>query len=308
MKISIAIPTYNRDDTLIEVLKSIDQQTLKPDEVIVVAAETNNTVEARVRSVAPQMDYEIFFYSNSAGLTIQRNRAIQEFKGDVLIFLDDDVTLTTGFLAQIKKAFNDNPEVVGVGGYIKNVFSKKIEIPWRIPVNLFGYSYHPGRVLKSGICLTLTSLKSFSGYKKVDFLPGSGMAYRREVFEQIQFNPLLREYGIVEDKEFSFRASRIGPLVIAGDAHYFHHKLAGSRPNSINMAFFRVKYMLCLWYIWFPGQSKKYYYQQIFFWIYDVMLRFLLLPFSRTKKNQMMDILGKTKAILKYSFVKPELK
>lgn len=41
-KISVVIPTYNRREALIETLKSLNNQTVLPDEVIIVDESTQN--------------------------------------------------------------------------------------------------------------------------------------------------------------------------------------------------------------------------------------------------------------------------
>jgi glycosyltransferase involved in cell wall biosynthesis len=85
--ISVIIPTFNRKDTLFEAINSVFDQTLLPDEVIVIdCGSKDGTKEAIYKYHKPIRFLETKF----SGASAQRNIGISEAKGSYIAFLDDD--------------------------------------------------------------------------------------------------------------------------------------------------------------------------------------------------------------------------
>jgi len=91
MKTSVIIPTYNGAHKIPKILQCLQQQTLRPFEVIVaIDGSTDNTADV----IKP---YEGFFDSfkvvrqNNSGRSVIRNCGAGVAQGDVLIFYDDDM-------------------------------------------------------------------------------------------------------------------------------------------------------------------------------------------------------------------------
>jgi len=84
--LSIIIPTYNEEDYLPLLLSSIEHQTLRPLEVIVADAHS----EDRTREIAKNYGARVV----KGGMPGPgRNRGAQVANGDILLFLDADVIL-----------------------------------------------------------------------------------------------------------------------------------------------------------------------------------------------------------------------
>ena len=66
-----------------------------------------------------------YYYEAEPGLHAGRHRGLKEAKGDILVYIDDDIEATTNWLSSIQQAFTD-PEVVLVGGNNLPLF---IELP-----------------------------------------------------------------------------------------------------------------------------------------------------------------------------------
>jgi GT2 family glycosyltransferase len=60
-----------------------------------------------------------FIYSSPPGLTRARNAGIEAGDADLVIFVDDDVVLESGFISEHVKAANRNPRAIGVVGRIR---------------------------------------------------------------------------------------------------------------------------------------------------------------------------------------------
>ncbi len=98
--VSVIIPTFNRKDSLRKTLDGLARQTLPPEqfEVVVVSdGSTDGTEEFLAGCAMPFLLRPIT--QPNGGPARARNRGIQEARGEVIIFLDDDVEPVPEFLA-----------------------------------------------------------------------------------------------------------------------------------------------------------------------------------------------------------------
>jgi uncharacterized protein (TIGR00661 family) len=100
MKISIIIPTYNEEDYLPLLLKSIKGQDFKDYEIIV--ADANS--EDRTRQIARNYGCKVV----EGGIpSVGRNKGAEVAQGDYLLFLDSDSILTEGYLKYALDEFEE---------------------------------------------------------------------------------------------------------------------------------------------------------------------------------------------------------
>ena len=115
--LSVIVPTRNRAERLELALRSLAQQTLRPSnfEIIVV----DNGSRDRTRVVVAEFEKTFgsirYVYDASPGLHVGRHHGFREAKGDVLVFIDDDIEAFPTLLSSIKAAFEDS-KVGLVGG------------------------------------------------------------------------------------------------------------------------------------------------------------------------------------------------
>jgi glycosyltransferase involved in cell wall biosynthesis len=105
MKISYVVPTKNSERTLEACLASLRAQTGVEVEVVVV----DNSSTDRTRAIAARLAdvVETFGPERSA----QRNRGMHLSTGDVVVFVDSDMTFEQSVGSDIAEAFLDRPEV-----------------------------------------------------------------------------------------------------------------------------------------------------------------------------------------------------
>lgn len=99
--LSVIIPTFNRSDSLRRTLESLVLQTLPVErfEVVVVDDGGSDDTESATRSTHPlSIKYE---YQENQGSAVARNRGVCLSAGSVLIFIDDDMTLDSAYLAAV---------------------------------------------------------------------------------------------------------------------------------------------------------------------------------------------------------------
>ncbi len=85
MKISVIIPTFNRAEHLPKAIRSVLDQTIKADEIIVVDDGSNDNTKNILQ------DYPIkYFYQKNKGVSSARNKGIELAANDWICFLDSD--------------------------------------------------------------------------------------------------------------------------------------------------------------------------------------------------------------------------
>src|SRR5436305_11094952 len=99
--ISVCICTYNRPESLQRTLESLASQLNADSGVIELLIVDNNCTDDTYQIIeAFRVGLPVRRVTESRqGLAHARNRAVTEFRGDVLLFTDDDVRFGTGWLA-----------------------------------------------------------------------------------------------------------------------------------------------------------------------------------------------------------------
>jgi len=214
MKISIIICTKDRKTDLFRAIKSIENQSRKPDEIVIVDASTNQ--DFRKELIETFKDLNISYLHMEPGLTKQRNRGIKVSTGDVVLFLDDDVVLESNYLAQIENLFiaDNNKLVGGAMGRIINIDNRSLKFRmYQLFAKVFLLtSEGNGKIKLSGLPTHPFTVR-YSRPVEVEVLSGAQMAYRREVFKKNLFDEVLQGYCYMEDVDFSYRVSKEFKLV-----------------------------------------------------------------------------------------------
>ncbi|HOV90156.1 MAG TPA: glycosyltransferase family 2 protein [Syntrophorhabdaceae bacterium] len=120
MKLSVIIPTRNRDKYLEKAIQSISEQTLPQDlfEVIVVDNGSKDNTKKVAESFVGKIKNLIYIYYETPGLHVGRHSGLLAAKSDILVYGDDDIIATTTWLEGILESFEDE-RVALVGG--KNI-------------------------------------------------------------------------------------------------------------------------------------------------------------------------------------------
>lgn len=114
MKISIIIITKNRPIELKDCLNSIECQEYLPDEIIIVDSSTTNETK---NMIANYVSLNIIYYGHFYGGTSKaRNYGLENTKGDIIVFIDDDVILHPAYIKEIRNYFMNNLSVGALTG------------------------------------------------------------------------------------------------------------------------------------------------------------------------------------------------
>jgi glycosyltransferase involved in cell wall biosynthesis len=221
MTVSVVICAYTLDrwDQLVAAVKSCADQSLVPDELILVVDYNDELLERSEREIS---NSKVVANRSTKGLSGARNTGIAVSKGDVVVFLDDDAYADSRWLENILRPFN-NDSVAGVGGWIIPSFDGPT--PAWFPETFYwilGCSYKglppSGSMIRNPI--------------------GANMALRRRVFASVGgFTTGLGRVGKIplgcEETELCIRYRATHPgeyFILQGDA-LVHHRVPATRLN-----------------------------------------------------------------------------
>lgn len=187
LDLSLIIATYNRAEQLMVTLESVATQRHPAQrwECIVVDNNSKDDTRERVEAFAaahPDLQLRYVFESNQ-GLSYARNRGIEEAKGEIIAFVDDDERIVEEFVSAYVELFASHPDAMSAGGKIV------AEYPTGRPRWMSKYAEQP-------IANPMDFGKSIKPFPKGRIPGGGNMAMRRSVFDKIgQFDTSLGRTG-----------------------------------------------------------------------------------------------------------------
>ena len=97
--LSVVIPTYRRSQKLPQLLESFSQQTLRPDEILIVDQNPEQTPPEWFDEYAAKLPLKITFQTEP-NASAARNLGFTLSAGDVVLFVDDDLVAAERFCEQ----------------------------------------------------------------------------------------------------------------------------------------------------------------------------------------------------------------
>lgn len=136
MKISFITTVLNEENTISELLESLNNQTKKPDEIIIVdGGSSDQTVteiknhpfdKPRTRKSKIKNNIEFKILIKKGNRSIGRNEAIRNAKGDIILCSDAGCVLDKNWIKEIIAPFSDHETDV-VSGYYKGIAKNAFE-------------------------------------------------------------------------------------------------------------------------------------------------------------------------------------
>jgi GT2 family glycosyltransferase len=116
MRVSVVIPSYNRRASLLRLLESLRQQTLRPSEFEVLVVDDGSTDGTPDMLRSLHMPYELTVLQQpNAGPGAARNRGVRAATADRIVFLDDDTVPVPGLLRRHLDLQMQHPNAVVIG-------------------------------------------------------------------------------------------------------------------------------------------------------------------------------------------------
>lgn len=103
MKVSVVIPTYNEEKVIEDCLESLSKQTYRDLEIIVVDDGSTDSSKFKVQSAKLQLKIKNLrlLQQEHRGAGAARNLGTKHVSGDILVFVDADMTFDKNFIRKL---------------------------------------------------------------------------------------------------------------------------------------------------------------------------------------------------------------
>lgn len=228
MKISLIVPSYNREELLVQTLECALKQDY-PDYEILLIDQTKQHAPATATFLDAHRDRIRIIQPETASVTKARNIGLREAKGELLVFTDDDVSYDETFLRRHVAAHAGGIQIVQ--GRVTEQMSK-----------------HPDRPT------WLTDSIRFKGGDNCDHdgptnnITGCNFSMTRDVIGIIgYFDENYRGVSVREESDYALRAYRAGvKFRFSASAGLFHHRSpSGGVGSGVRNLFFEKSYYYC---------------------------------------------------------------
>ena len=309
MNFSLIICTYQRPQSLLKLLNSVEEQALYPSQIIIVDGSTDNKTKAALeKRNIENLEYYLVL-ERDRGLTRQRNFGIKKVADNsgITCFLDDDVVLLQDYFEKLIGTYIKYPNALGVGGYIlddkiewSKVVDDKIDFDelefdgWkrklgsrnvlRKKLNLLS-DRPPGFMPEFSHGFSTSFLPPSDKIYSVEFFMGGVSSYKSEILSKIGFSEYFEGYGLYEDLEFCLRLSKTGSLYLNTAAKLYHYHENSGRPNQFKYGKMVSQNGKYVWRLKYPSPKLS---AKIKFYKISFLLAFLRLgnTLNTTERNK----------------------
>ena len=211
--ISVILPTV-RPNTLGATVSAIRRQTYDDWELVIVAQGQDQQLRTVTQELTQSDSRVRVIWLERGNLSAARNAGVEASRGDVLAFTDDDCEPEAGWLAEIARIFQMQPEIGYLGG---EVVAPPAKPRWSISTcpsaQVSDVTYQPSK----------SDYRAPNGF----YMIGANFAMRRSVFERVgQFDPCMgagTDYGSCEDVDYTLRAEHLDVGFMTTKRLVVHH-------------------------------------------------------------------------------------
>ncbi|OAI01170.1 glycosyltransferase family 2 protein [Methylomonas methanica] len=212
MKISAVIPAYNSAKFIRAAINSIQAQTSKVDEIIVVDDGSTDDTEQVVKEISSAI---IYHRQSNQGPSAARNKGIELANGDWIAFLDADDQWTTDKIAKQIQTLQANPELHLIAGDMTEIDNDDHLITQSVLAKhqmLENFQHLAGKPIPNALAALV----------KKNFIPtGTVLVKRQTLLEAGMFNAEIR-FG--EDLELWAKIATHHPITCLPDILMFRRQ------------------------------------------------------------------------------------
>lgn len=205
-RISLVIPTYKREQLLVQTLKCALQQSHQDYEIILVDQTPDHNNET-LNFLAENKGRINIIHSKIPSVTMARNIGTRAASGDIVVFIDDDTSFDEDFLNQHENALSGDCDFVQ-----GRVIEKGCKV-YKKPVWLS----FAGNFSGSDFCIT-------DG--KTNNITGCNFSFKKNLFDALDgFDEAYQGIAVCEDTDFAYRAYKLGfKGCFSSSAFLYHHR------------------------------------------------------------------------------------
>lgn len=206
--LSVIIPTYNREKILIDTIKDVLKQDYPNFEILVIDQTSQHQLETENYLQEVANTNKIKWYKvNWASLPGARNYGVRQAKGDIIIFIDDDVQLPQNYLKNHAINYQNNHKIGAVAGRVLDRMKQN-----DAETGAAGYSTDlkeslPPEASDPGIAWYHLDFVYLIKPQKIITARGCNMSFRREIFTKynIWFDERFKGSAVREESDFCLR-------------------------------------------------------------------------------------------------------
>lgn len=227
--ISIIVPIYNVEKYLNRCLKSIQNQTYKNIEVIMVNDGSRDHSELIAKKFENDRRFKLYKKING-GLSDARNFGLQFVKGNFVCFVDSDDFIDNSYVEKLYKAFDECTDVV-IGNYViydenhKKAYSHSIDVTEKV----FSSTEEKRQLLEQTLLSGSFYMPVWKNMYRVDFITNCRLKF---ISERIIY---------AEDKLFNMKAYWYAKKIKVVNSNIYYHLIVsgslsqGYRENYYDM-------------------------------------------------------------------------
>ncbi len=260
LKISVIISTINRPVSIKETITSLSMGISFPDEMIIVDQSNNNNTELEIHKWKKNLPFEIKYnHIDEHSLTYARNIGIKQAENEIIIFMDDDVTLEYETIANVRSKMSI-PTIALIGAIDLNSIYKSSYWGYLFLHNSF-QSRRKG-IISKGIYGRYPIRQNTK--VATDWAMGFFFVIRKSLVQKwsIYWDERLIKYGYPEDLDFSYRyckeAKKSGMDCILDPSIAVYHRISNEwRESSRTITMMEIINREYLTYKWNLGPYSR---------------------------------------------------
>lgn len=227
MSVSIVIPNYNGEKYIEKCLDSLMEQSLVPDEVIIV---DNDSKDKSIDILKKYEDkIKLIVLDKNYGFSIAVNRGIKESNSEYVVLLNNDTELDKNWLKELVKCISKDENIF-------SVCSKMLRYDNRNIIDDAG-DFYTALGWEQKIGDGAASDKKYLESKEIFSVCAGAAIYRRDIFDKIGYFD-EKFFAYMEDVDLSYRAKVYGyKNYYCADAKVYHigSATSGSKYNDFKV-------------------------------------------------------------------------
>lgn len=218
-KVTIGICVRNNEKTIRKAIESVINQDFPHNlmEIIFVDDGSEDNTLSIIQDYASKIDIKtIVFHGAWKGLGQSRNTAVNNARGDYIIWVDGDIELTRNYVRKQVEFMEQHPKVGIAGGKFG-----------------FVHERNPIAALENIECVVIDYLYGNKARSKPVFTRTGASIYRVSAIKQVNgFDPNIKGSG--EDTDVAYKIGEAGWLIYTANDAVFYHKGKGTLKDLWN--------------------------------------------------------------------------
>jgi glycosyltransferase involved in cell wall biosynthesis len=239
-QVSVVIPTYNREQCVLDFLHSLSKQDY-PNYEIIIIDQSEILSEAKKKLIKQNTGSLKYYHIEERGRSLAKNYGMQFASGDIIIFCDDDIIVPENFISTHVETLTD-PFIAAASCRLVEQGDPAIPIHKPLRTTFYGQ-------------LVNKPYSTASGY--VTSLNGGNMSFKKNVLNQVgYFEEFFAGTSMVEEPDIAYRIVQSGYKIYFNATitvyHYPQHngniaEMKGKRATwfyfyFFNLSIFYLKY------------------------------------------------------------------